>query len=305
MIIKKKLTCFFLVMVGMVTLSLIHSPISQAQYWTALPPYNTLWPLWSPALSPVDSVSGLPVPIISELTPLTVLPVQPGLTWNPNLDYPWLLYNTPLGMAYYDPFGGVNLWPEPSLIKPNGNPLPLLLPTDYAFLPPTDSSWLIDNVPLGNSAIIPFLSAIPGALMGGILPTFLTAVDLLPPLIIPPPVPTVILPPPVPTAVLPPPVPTPFIPAPVPTTAVLAPPVPTVVLPPPVPTPVIPAPVPTALASPIVPTAVTPLVTPVAPAPTTALVPPIVTTPVVPTAAISALFPLYPFNPFYSFYPFI
>ena len=72
----------------------LYLPIAQAQYWVELPPYNTLWPLWSPALSPIDVISGEPVPLVSSLASTTILPVAPGLTWDPSLPYPWLLYNT-------------------------------------------------------------------------------------------------------------------------------------------------------------------------------------------------------------------
>jgi len=75
-------------------------PSSHAQLdWWPLPPYNTLWPLWSPVLSPLNAF-GIPVPIVNSLKPDTVLPVQPGLTWDPALKYPWLLYNTPAGIKF-------------------------------------------------------------------------------------------------------------------------------------------------------------------------------------------------------------
>jgi hypothetical protein len=130
-------------------------------YWTALPPYNTLWPLWSPALSPVDATTGLPVPVVTSLEPSTVLPVQPGLTWNPNLNYPWLLYNTPVGLSYFDPFYGINFWPPPSLVNDTGAAAPILLPDLFSTLPPTDPSWLQQNVLFGNSY---FLQAYPSLL---------------------------------------------------------------------------------------------------------------------------------------------
>ena len=94
--------------------------------WWPLPPYNTLWPLWSPLLSPPNAL-GIPVPIVSSLAPDTVLPVQPGLTWDSNYDYPWLLYDTPLGMVYYDPLFGIDLWPPDYLVSPFGVPLPINL----------------------------------------------------------------------------------------------------------------------------------------------------------------------------------
>ncbi len=136
--------------------------ISHAQdYWTAMPPYNTLWPLWSPALSPVNAVIGAPVPIVTSLTPSTTLSVEPALTWDPSLSYPWLLYNTPAGLAYYDPFYGANFWPANSLIGSSGAALPLELPVDYALLPPTESAWLQQNVFFANTY---FLGAYPSLL---------------------------------------------------------------------------------------------------------------------------------------------
>ena len=121
--------------------------------WQALPPYNTLWPLWSPALSPINATTGFPTPIVSNLYRSTVLPVQPGLTWDPARLYPWLLYNTPSGMAYYDPLYGVNLWP-PSYLTLG----PIALPSNYANLAPTSSLWLSTYVPLANAA---YLKALP------------------------------------------------------------------------------------------------------------------------------------------------
>ncbi|MBN2372304.1 hypothetical protein JXL19_00760 [bacterium] len=130
---------------------LLTSPYAVCQNWSALPPYNTLWPLWSPILSPVDITTGLPSPIVSSLETSTVLPVQPGLTWNPALPYPWLLYNTPLGMIYYDAMFGVNTWPPFSLVNTmTGGPLPITLPIDYGSLLATDPAWIYANVPTAN-----------------------------------------------------------------------------------------------------------------------------------------------------------
>jgi hypothetical protein len=82
--------------------------------------------------------------------------VQPGLTWDAlNKDYPYLLYNTLLGMSYYDPFAGVNLWPPPNLVDPLlGLPLPinLSLVAGWSTLAPTSTGWLAFNVPVANSA---------------------------------------------------------------------------------------------------------------------------------------------------------
>ncbi|MEW5802720.1 MAG: hypothetical protein AB1847_11530 [bacterium] len=119
--------------------------------WTALPPYNTLWPLWSAPLSPVDPVTGIPTPIVTNLYRTTVLPVQPGLTWHPSLGHPWLLYNTPIGLAYYDPFLGINKWP-PDILQSTitGLPISITLPSGYESLPATPAWWLLGNVPAAN-----------------------------------------------------------------------------------------------------------------------------------------------------------
>ena len=125
-------------------------PMSHAQLnWWPLPPYNTLWPLWSPTLSP-PNVLGVPQPIVSSLTTDTVLPIQPGLTWDPALKYPWLLYNTPSGLAYYDPFFGIDLWP-PDYLFILGAPFPITLPKGFSTLLPTSTAWLSAVVPVANN----------------------------------------------------------------------------------------------------------------------------------------------------------
>lgn len=129
-----------------------HAAASTTINWWPLPPYNTLWPLWSDVLSPPNAL-GVPIPIVSSLTNSTILSVQPGLTWDPvNLKYPWLLYNTPSGMVYYDPLFGINLWPPSYLKNIYGAPLPLNLSTvAWSTLLPTSTSWLSANVPAANS----------------------------------------------------------------------------------------------------------------------------------------------------------
>ena len=155
----KKIIAFLLTFLFFITIFFFLAKVKtvEAQFdsWAAMPPYNTLWPLWSSVLSPVDAITGLPTPVITSLVPETVLPIQPGLTWNPSMRYPWMLYNTPLGLAYYDQFTGVNLWPPPSLINIiNGLPIELSLPADYATLlgPPFLLTFLQSDVPAANSA---------------------------------------------------------------------------------------------------------------------------------------------------------
>lgn len=38
-----KLTFFIGILIA---LGLLFIPVAHAQYWAAIPPYNTLWPLW-------------------------------------------------------------------------------------------------------------------------------------------------------------------------------------------------------------------------------------------------------------------
>ena len=188
---KNRLKIMLLGLVLLLGMFFISSTVVQAQYWQALPPYNTLWPLWSPPLSPINPLSGLPTPIVSNLRPSTVLPVQPGLTWDPNLDYPWLLYNTPIGMAYYDPLYGVNSWPPRYLLDPIlGGPLPidLALINGWTDLSPTSTEWILGTLPVANNAFInsyPAYAVAYETLLGGSLanlPIFATLVNPSPPL---------------------------------------------------------------------------------------------------------------------------
>lgn len=121
------------------------TPVVQAQNWQAIPPYNILWPLWSPTLSPVDPVTGIPTPILSQLTSNTVLPVQPVMGWNPNsfewpmaITMPWFFFNGPTGLTYFDVLYGLNPWPPPSFLDPAGAPIPITLAPDYTFSPLPD-----------------------------------------------------------------------------------------------------------------------------------------------------------------------
>ncbi|MCL6582372.1 MAG: hypothetical protein K6U11_01920 [bacterium] len=129
---------FFLIIAGGLA-----NPAARAQNWVAMPPYNVLWPLWSPVLSPKSPTTGLPTPIIPELSRNTILPVQPVLALNPTPTYigsmgtafPWLFYNTPTGVVFYDIVYGLNPWPPAKLLDPvTGAPVPLTLPPDYTFL---------------------------------------------------------------------------------------------------------------------------------------------------------------------------
>ena len=95
---KKKFLLLLLIIIIftlMVCVKLFTPSSTKAQYWAALPPYNVLWPLWSPPL--VTDFNWDPLvllgttPIITELTRTTVLPVQPGLAWDPCQPLPWAL----------------------------------------------------------------------------------------------------------------------------------------------------------------------------------------------------------------------
>ncbi|MGA1870749.1 MAG: hypothetical protein ACMUJM_19615 [bacterium] len=198
-----KLKIYLLIQLSVFIITLIlYSPIVSAQNWLELPPYNTLWPLWSPALSPVDDVTGLPTPIVSSLFPDTILPVMPGLTWDPSMPYPWLLYNTFQGLAYFDPLIGINLWPAPALLDDEGLPAPIALPPDYANLPVTDALWLANYVNTANNSyivsypsvipVVPWIPAIPLPTPTPTLSDLLTPFDILGPTVA---VPSILTPP--------------------------------------------------------------------------------------------------------------
>ncbi|MGA1867840.1 MAG: hypothetical protein ACMUJM_04755 [bacterium] len=172
-------------------------------YWAAIPPYNVLWPLFSPVLSPpvgpVDPITGVaaPVPLVSSLTNNTVLPVQPALVFDPcqpNVaGMGFLVYNTPAalggGLTYWDPYYGLNPWPPSYMLDTvTGAPLPITLPVGWSFL---DPGSLIDLkhfewfVPLGNAAFslqfqVPYTSLLTTADIWGNLIPPLTA--LTPPI---------------------------------------------------------------------------------------------------------------------------
>jgi hypothetical protein len=169
------ISIFILVVIGM-----IGTPLAQAQYWQAIPPYNLLWPLWSNTLSPVDSVTGLPTPLLSQLTNSTILPVQPILAWDPSQSLPWALYNIPPvlggGLTYFSPFFGLNPFPPSNYLDPlTGLPSPIGLPLGYSALPPTDVNSGIDIVTLGN---IQYLLDYPTGLFGIPQSSLLTVGDI-------------------------------------------------------------------------------------------------------------------------------
>lgn len=114
-------------------------PLPLIENWAAIPPYNLLWPLWSPPLSPVDPVTGIATPLVAELTNATLLPVQPALFWDPARLYAFALYNIPGslggGLTAFDPYYGLNPWPPSYLLDDLGAPAPIFLPLGFQFLP--------------------------------------------------------------------------------------------------------------------------------------------------------------------------
>lgn len=139
------LILLFLIMMSLMVTSSVQAQwalgltLAQRETWTALPPYNIMWPLWSPTLSPPDPVTTLPTPLISELARNTILPVQPVIgycpssyEWPMGVPIPWLFYNGPAGVVFFDAFYGLNPWPPPSFIDPiTGAPIPIALPANY------------------------------------------------------------------------------------------------------------------------------------------------------------------------------
>ena len=158
---KMSIKCLAIALAIVITMALMGARSIRAQYWAAIPPYNTLWPLWSPVLSPVSAKTGVPTPLVTSLTPKTILPVQPGLTWDPSFGYPWLLYNSTIGLAYWDQLFGFNPWPPDHLFDPVLNqPIPITLTGNWASLPPTPFAWGAQWVPVANTAYLNYPYAV-------------------------------------------------------------------------------------------------------------------------------------------------
>ncbi len=153
---------------------------AKAQLWEPIPPYNLLWPLWSPVLSPPDPVTGKPTPLIDYLYENTVLPVQPAFIWNPELPYFNILYNSPPSyvgdttlptLYYYEPTEAsllpstysstaFQVWPptyleEPVEVAPDvfvDLPVAIDLPVGYETLINFDPiAWLNFSIPFLNA----------------------------------------------------------------------------------------------------------------------------------------------------------
>ncbi|MGA1844898.1 MAG: hypothetical protein ACMUIS_10095 [bacterium] len=121
----------------------------------------------------MSSKTGIPTPIVTSLTPKTILPVQPALTWDPSIGYPWLLYNGTFGLAYWDQILGFHPWPPEHLFNPVTNqPIPLALSGNWQFLDPTPFLWGLRWVPFANAAYINYPFAVSP------IGTLLTAFDI-------------------------------------------------------------------------------------------------------------------------------
>jgi len=186
--IRKRLFCLIFsgLLAGM-ALFLTASPAVRAQNWQAIPPYNLLWPLWSPMLSPPNPVTGVPTPLLSSVTKNTFLPIQPILLWDPVLrGYPYILYNIPQplggGMVFFDQYFGLNPWPPGYLIDPITRlPDPITLPIGYAVFSPTPLDPFADFLTLAN---LYYLAEYPPGLFATSISSLLTTAEIwgLPPL---------------------------------------------------------------------------------------------------------------------------
>ena len=182
----------FLIFVLIINLGFMMPYSTQAQYWQAIPPYNVLWPLFSPILSPINPITGLPTPLVTSLTNNTILPVQPALVFDPcqpNVaGMGFLVYNTPSalggGLTYWDPYYGLNPWPPSYMLDPiTGAPAPVALPVGYTFLTPgslLDLKAFEWFVLLGNAAFslefgVPYTSLLTTADIWGHIITPLSA----------------------------------------------------------------------------------------------------------------------------------
>jgi hypothetical protein len=175
--IKKRKGFFLLLLTFMAVgiFGLLTSPAVRAQNWALMPPYNVLWPLWSPPL--VTDFNWDPLvlrgttPIVTELTRNTILPVQPCLAWDPTTSI-WALYNTPplfgSGLLFFDRFYGLNSWPPPNLYDSvAGVPNPITYTVTYGLLPVTGAQGG------GEAFFIPLANAIYALTYGLTGPEFL------------------------------------------------------------------------------------------------------------------------------------
>ncbi|MEW5801856.1 MAG: hypothetical protein AB1847_07085 [bacterium] len=175
----KKAVIFLFIFITLISISILLPALVQAQAnWAAMPPYNVLWPLWSPALSPGGT------PLVTNLTRNTILPVQPALAWDPlqpaGTGVPWALYNTPTafggGLLYFDLYYGLNPWPPSYMVDAvSGAPKPITLPLSWSVLLPTALKGLEYYVPLANAVYsyqygVPLTSLLTSASIWGLPP---------------------------------------------------------------------------------------------------------------------------------------
>ena len=150
---ERKMVVLLYFLIILFIAGLIIPDLINAAYWASLPPYNLMWPLWSPALSPGG------VPLLTELTKNTLLPLQPGLVKDPFKALPWVLYNTPLalggGMLYFDLNYGLNPFPPSYLLDPaTGVPNPIALPLGWSVYLPVALKGFEYFIPLANLTYI-------------------------------------------------------------------------------------------------------------------------------------------------------
>ena len=160
---KRQLQWVIMGLVIIVAIIFLYAPLIQAQNtWYALPPYNLLWPLWSPPL--VTDFNWDPLvllgttPIITELTRNTVLPVQPAIIWDPVLNPKgpiWFLYNIPPafggGLTFFEDLYGFMPFPPSYLLdSATGVPAPIPLPLGFSTLLPTGLKHLAPTIDLAN-----------------------------------------------------------------------------------------------------------------------------------------------------------
>ena len=158
---KERRFLLYIFFILVFALGLLIAPVAQAQNWALMPPYNVLWPLWSPPL--VTDFNWDPlvlrgtIPIVTELTKNTILPVQPAIAWDPSTSI-WALYNTPplfgSGLLFFDRNYGLNPWPPPYLFdSAAGTPIPITYLTTWGLLKPTGLTGGSDAffIPLANA----------------------------------------------------------------------------------------------------------------------------------------------------------
>ncbi|MGA1867939.1 MAG: hypothetical protein ACMUJM_05255 [bacterium] len=171
---RKKRIVFIVMTLTILLIALLVAG-AQADYWTAMPPYNVLWPLWSPALSPENPVTGVATPLVNAVTRHTILPVQPAMLWDPaspeanNGPLPWLAYNTPLalggGLLIWDQYYGMRPFPPDYMVDPvTSTPVPIPLPLSYWLLRPIEFEeinayhFVLGNLVYANTYGVPLLN---------------------------------------------------------------------------------------------------------------------------------------------------